>query len=247
MNNLTEPDFTEARYCALLEQARTRFQFRHFHDDPTGESVALWRHDIDFSPQRALALARIERQMDVTSTYFVLLGSAFYNPFEPAIRDILREIAGLGHGVGLHYDASAFTGTTAAHSDRIAFEATALQRQLQKDIRTFSLHNPSISSDVQLDELQCAGLVNASAASLRNKFTYVSDSNGRWRYRSLHEMVDDRSVSRLYALTHPEWWTPEPLLPSARVNRCIQGRARRVASDYEAFLKHHRPEVVSDA
>ncbi len=246
MKNVVMTDFTEARYRVLLERARARFCMCKFGDELAGKGIALWRHDIDFSPQRALAVARIEAELGLTSSYFVLLGSAFYNPFEPAVRDLLREIAGLGHEIGLHYDAASLDGSTAAHADRIAFEAEALKRQVQANIRAFSLHNPSVSPDVQLDAAHYGGLFNASAAGFRAQFTYVSDSNGRWRFRSLHEVVEDPAVSRLYALTHPEWWTPDPLPPSARIARCIKGRAERVAADYEAFIGRYRPEVLSD-
>ncbi len=244
MNALNSPDFTETRYGALLERARARFAFCGFADELQRDGVALWRHDIDFSPQRALALARIERKLQVKATYFVLLGSAFYNPFEPSVRDLLRAILDLGHDLGLHYDAASLVGDADAHAEQIAFEASALQRQLGGDIRAFSLHNPSVSPDVKLDGPRYAGLINASAPSLREDFAYVSDSNGRWRYRPLHEVIDDAEVSRLYALTHPEWWTPEPMPPGARVERCIKGRAERVAADYRSFLLQHRPEVV---
>jgi len=237
-------DFTEARYGALLERARTRFTFCGFAGEPPRDGTALWRHDIDFSPQRALALAKIETSMGVRAIYFVQLGSSFYNPFETAVRDVLREVAALGHDLGLHYDAASFQGDTAAHAERIGFEARALGHHLETDIKAFSLHNPSVSPDVKLDASHHAGLVNASAPDLCAQFTYVSDSNGRWRFRSLHEAVDDAAVTRLYALTHPEWWTPEPMAPDARVERCIRGRAERVASDYRAFLLQHRPEVV---
>jgi len=244
MKHVGAPDFTEARYRSLLERARARFRFCKFGDSLGGEGIALWRHDIDFSPQRALALAKIEASLGVSASYFVLLSSSFYNPFEPAVRDVLREIAALGHDLGLHYDAASFDGDTSAHAGRIAFEARALKRQLKTDIRAFSLHNPSVSPDVELAAPRYAGLVNATALDLLAQFTYVSDSNGRWRFRSLHEAVEDATVTRLYALTHAEWWTPEPMPPDARVERCIKGRAERVAADYRSFLLRHRPEVV---
>jgi len=239
-------DFTEANYCSLLERARSRFHFCRFGEATAEPGVALWRHDIDFSPHRALSLARLENERSVVATYFVLPGSAFYNPFEPAVRDVLRAISALGHDMGLHYDAVNVEGAVDAHVDRLTFEADALKRHLDVDIRAFSLHNPSVSPDVKLDAGHYSGLINASAPALRAQFTYASDSNGRWRFRSLHDVVDDPNVARLYAVTHPEWWTPEPLPPSARIERCIEGRAARVSAEYEAFIGRHRPEVLSD-
>jgi len=240
------PDFTEARYRALLTAARERFRFRRLTDDLNDEAVALWRHDIDFSPNRALALARIETELDCPAVYFVLLGSPFYNPFETATRDVLKQIATLGHDIGLHYDASLVDGDLARHEDQISFEAATLSRWLSVPIRAFSLHNPTVSSEVPLAGEKHAGLVNASAPALRHSFHYCSDSNGTWRYRSLHEVVADPEVRRLYALTHAEWWTPTPMPRSQRVQRCIDGRAMRVAADYKSFLEQHRPDALVD-
>jgi hypothetical protein len=42
--------------------------------------------------------------------------------------------------------------------------------------------------------------------------------------------------ARLHLLTHPAWWTPEPMAPSARIDRAILGRARKVRADYGAIL-----------
>jgi hypothetical protein len=233
------PDFTEARYRELLAAAAARFRFRKLTDDLAGDDIAIWRHDIDFSPQRALALARIEAEMGVASTYYVLLGSPSYNPFEAAIRDVLRKILALGHDLGLHYDAS----TTDSHETQIEFEANILERLIGTKIMSFSLHNPSLSPDAPLDESIHARLVNASHAGMRSSFTYCSDSNGFWRYRSLHDVVSDVAVRRLYALTHPDVWTPEPMDARARIQRCFDGRARRAAADYDAFLRQ-RPDAL---
>lgn len=241
---LRVPDFTEARYRAILVVARERFRFLRLTDSLEGSPIALWRHDIDFSPHRALALARIEADLGLSATYFVLLGSPFYNPFERETRNVLQQIATLGHDIGLHYDASLIDGSVPEHEAQIAFEAATLARWLDVRIRSFSLHNPTISVGTSLEERCHAGLVNATAPHWRNEFFYCSDSNGMWRYRALHEVILDPSIQNLYALTHAEWWTPEPLPPNARVERCIQGRAERVAADYRSFLLQHRPEVV---
>ena len=195
-------------------------------DELSGDGIALWRHDIDFSPQRALALARIEAELGLTATYYVLLGSAFYNPFEVAVRDALRSIAKLGHDLGLHYDVEANRHHAGNHDLQIGFEAEMLEKLLDTPVVSFSIHNPDVVPDVSLDVRQKGALINATATALRTEFTYCSDSNGYWRYRSLHEVVRDRSVGRLYALTHAEWWTPEAMLPGARVRAASAGGRR---------------------
>jgi hypothetical protein len=240
------PDFTEARYRALVDAARDRFRFRRLTENLDEDGIALWRHDIDFSPNRALALAKIESDLAVPAVYFVLLGSPFYNPFEATTREMLRQIADLGHDIGLHYDASLIEGDLSRHEDQISFEAATLARWLGVPVRSFSLHNPTVSTNVAIEHASHAGLFNASAAALRQKFHYCSDSNGTWRFRSLQDVIGDPATRRLYALTHAEWWTSEPMPRSQRVRRCIDGRAQRVAADYRSFLERYRPEALVD-
>ena len=243
MADRTVTDFTEASYAMLLDAAASRFQFRRIDDDLSGSGIALWRHDVDFSPHRALALARMEAKRSLTANYFVLFTSPFYSALEPKIIDIFREIAGLGHSIGLHYDAS-MTRSLEADEARLTFEANTLATLLDRPITTFSLHTPTVVTGPSLDAVMHAGLLNASSSTLRNRFEYCSDSNGLWRFRSLHDVVADSNVERLYALTHPEWWQSEPMPPRQRLQRCIDGRKASSETYYDALLSaHNRPNI----
>jgi hypothetical protein len=75
-------------------------------------------------------------------------------------------------------------------------------------------------------------MISAAAPAFRD-FAYVSDSNGIWRYRKLEEVLSAPPVPKLQVLTHPEWWTPEPLAPFARLRRSINGRA---AANLQLYL-----------
>lgn len=68
----------------------------------------LWLHDVDMSPRRALALARLEADEGITATYFVMPSSAFYNLFEREVREPFEAVAALGHRLGLHFDLGAW-------------------------------------------------------------------------------------------------------------------------------------------
>lgn len=239
-------DFTEARYCDLIDLARARLEFRRIGQDLSADRIAVWRHDIDFSPQRALALARIENARGVPAVYYVLLSSLYYNSFEPVITRILREIVALGHDIGLHYDASLLPDSAglAAHEERVAFEAGVLSGLIGQKVNSFSLHNTTVTNGPLLTSPTHAGLINATAPALRDTFEYCSDSNGIWRFRPLHEVILDDNVQRLYALTHPEWWQAAPLSPRQRIQRCIDGRKRSAEHYYDALLSaYKRPNV----
>src|SRR4051812_26225051 len=94
-------DFTEEHYRELLRLAGEKYEFVSFTDTQRAGRTVLWRHDIDMSPQRALALARMEAEEEVAATYLVLLHSEFYNALESSVVDVLRRIVDLGHHLGL--------------------------------------------------------------------------------------------------------------------------------------------------
>lgn len=238
-------DFTTARYSEILEIAKAKFRFSTFSNRHGEGPVALWRHDIDFSPQRALALARIEADAGVIATYFVQLSSRFYNIFEPDITAIVRQIGILGHDIGLHFETeTASNSKDVDHVRRLSFEAVVLEHLAGKKICTFSLHNPTTMLGVCFDEVEYDGLFNASHAALRDEFSYCSDSNGIWRFRSLDAVVQDPQITKLYALTHPEWWQAVAMAPRHRIQRCIDGRAQYGAHYYDGLLSaNYRPNV----
>jgi hypothetical protein len=62
------------------------------------------RHDVDFSVHRSYALAKIEAEEGVHSTYFLWPHCKYYNLFEEEIVEIVDKIIELGHDIGLHFD-----------------------------------------------------------------------------------------------------------------------------------------------
>lgn len=62
-----------------------------------GNYVAI-RHDVDYFPNRAIIMARIEAERKIAATYYIR------RRFFDADLDLVRKIAGLGHQVGYHYE-----------------------------------------------------------------------------------------------------------------------------------------------
>lgn len=246
--NQSATDFTESSYRELVSAAGKRFRFQRFGENSTGsEAVALWRHDIDFSPQRALALARIEADHGLRATYFVQLSSRFYSVLEPETARTLRAIIDLGHDLGLHFDTEVCHHLEEPdYPSRLKFEVGVLEELAGVKVSSFTLHNPTTITGVSIDEPTYAGYINGSASVLRQHYVYCSDSNGLWRYRSLHDLVADESVTKLYALTHPEWWQESAMPPRARLQRSIEGRAAFCREYYDNLLAaHNRPNVLT--
>lgn len=233
---MSHQDFTEAAYRRLVQAARERFEFLSFADAATAAAGVLWRHDIDMSVHRALALARIEHAEGVRATYFVHLHSRFYSPLEDAITERLRAIAALGHEIGLHFDRRFVPAMGASSEAAVAAEAAVVERLTGAPVTALSFHDPDVDGAIVDDADRVAGLVNAYGRSIRERFGYGSDSNGYWRHAPLMDLITNGGHPRLQVLTHPEWWVPEPMSPRARVARAIDGRAAYQAAKYDAAI-----------
>lgn len=228
-------DFTEEHYRDLIKLAKSQYAFAVFGDTVSIPHV-LWRHDIDISPQRALKLAKIETELGVRTTYFLMLHSEFYNLLEPDVVQCIKQISALGHAVGLHFDASIYgvldETELAAH---IAFEKSIIDRIFHLNTNVFSFHNPDVGGCLDKDSI--AGMMNAYGKTIMSQYKYCSDSNGYWRFDRLYDVLTLQVHDRLQVLTHPCWWSPEVMSPRQRINRCIEGRAKKTGNNYDAFLK----------
>jgi hypothetical protein len=232
-------EFTETGFRSLLQRLKQRsYYFGHYGESSTAPHV-IWRHDVDFSMHRAARLAEIEAEEGAIATYFVNPRCCFYNLLEPQIAVLVNRIRDCGHEIGLHFDGAAFgvqNWSLAELETAVARERSLLEMILDAPVRSLSWHNPDLSNLLEFDASVIGGLVSAYGAELRRDYVYCSDSNGYWRFQPMSEVIDAGNA-RLHLLTHPEWWTPAPQSPSARIDRAILGRARAVRRDYDALLK----------
>jgi hypothetical protein len=230
-------EFTEAGFRHLVSQLQVGgYAFASFGERRDDRHV-LWRHDIDVSVHRAARLAEIEADMGARATYFFDLRSSFYNLAEASVLTRARAIAAHGHHLGLHFSVAppAHGWSLEILQQAVVRERNLIESILEAPVTAVSWHNPVLSNLLDLDVETIAGLANAYGRCVRTDYVYGSDSNGYWRFSPMAEVVA-QSHPRLHLLTHPEWWTPEPMAPSVRVDRAIQGRARAVRAGYDAVL-----------
>lgn len=239
-------DFTIDNYRRLLEIAKRNYKFIHYEGFRSRQNFILWRHDVDLSPHRALKLAKVENEAQISATYFLHLQSQFYNLFEPEITAIIRDIMSLGHIVGLHFDA---TGRNVLTYDDLKkylkIDKNILENMFGQKVGVFSFHNPTLLPFPVPGKMKIAGMINTYCDYLKENVKYCSDSNGYWRFERLEEVLSATSTQPLQVLTHPGWWTDEPLMPRQRVHRCIDGRAKKVSEDYDKILSASGRENIS--
>jgi hypothetical protein len=232
-------DFTVDNYRSLIKLAKTRYNFITYEDYQNEGRNILWRHDIDASVHRAADLARIESEEKIKSTYFIHLHSPHYNALESEIAKRIYTIIDLGHEIGVHFDPEYYklrNEQIDAIEKYIELEKKTLETIFHVKITAFSFHNPDIGNWHTSKHDTIAGLINAYSPYISKKFGYCSDSNGYWRFRSLHEVLTDAKEEKLQVLTHPEWWVPTVMSPRDRITRCIDGRALNQHKEYDRTL-----------
>ena len=231
-------------YCGMLKVVASQHKTIRYTEIQDCKSFVLWRHDCDMSLNRARAVAELDAQYGVRSTFFILPHSEFYNILELGQTRLVREIINFGHDIGLHFDVNFHLGTQNVFNFEKAIEQDTklLEDLAETKIDSFSFHNPT-PEILEFDASEYSGLINCYSKEIRETIDYASDSNGYWRHQPIPEILQDESKTRLQILTHPEWWLEKAGAPRDHVLRCAYGRALRVISDYDAALSKYEDRV----
>lgn len=205
---------------ALLEHG---YHIADYHNWEQFERCVILRHDIDNDIDKAVELAALEQSRGVTSTYFVLLTSNFYNIFSKDNIKALKTIDSYGHEIGLHFDEMQYpciSGDMNAIRDKIQWEARMLGQAADCEIKTVSMHRPS--KMILECDLKIPGMINSYGQTYYRKFKYLSDSRHRWR-EPVEEIVESERFERLHILTHGFWYQGTEETVEDTVKRFVNG------------------------
>lgn len=243
-----DPEFTETGFAALISALRVGgYRFARFGERYEDKHV-LWRHDVDMSLHRAVRLGAIEQEMGAKATYFLNPRSQFYNLLEPEILGLVAQLGEQGHQIGLHYDASIHAEPAASAHEletRVAAERDLLETIIGQKIEALSWHNPEHTGLIDAKGETVAGLHNAYSKGLSERYVYCSDSNGRWRHRSMHDVIA-KGEPYLHLLTHPAWWTATALTAGQRSDRALIGRSLAIRRKQDELLAESGREEPDD-
>ncbi len=232
-------DFTTEAYRVLIRLAVNAYPVATYCTIPWADRFLLWRHDCDYSLNRALALADIEAQEGLRSTFFLNPHCEFYNLLQADQVALVQKILMLGHDIGLHFDAAFYaTATEIELDDLVAREATLLEQVFGSRPTAFSFHNPS-AFHLSCEAEKYGNLVNCYSRKFKTEVPYCSDSNGYWRFRRLQDVLSEAKDTCLQVLTHPEWWQETMMPPRQRIFRSVYGRAHFTMRLYDAALEDH--------
>ena len=206
-------EFTYNAYKNMLSELMYHgYKITNYEDCDRYIKCAILRHDIDTSIEKAVRLAVIEHDMDIKSTYFVLISSKLYNPFSRVERESLKYIKSLGHDIGLHFDelsySDEFYDKNGGIENIIKKECGMLECALQSEIKSVSMHRPSAKTLKASYEFD--GLINSYSDKFFKQYKYLSDSRRNWREDVLG-IIRSETFDKLHILAHAFWYNEDDI------------------------------------
>ncbi|WP_435346653.1 hypothetical protein [Haloarchaeobius sp. HRN-SO-5] len=215
-------------------------RFRDYEADLRAGDVVL-RHDVDWSPERALRTARMEADRGISATYFFLVSSPFYNVVHKPNRRILEHLESLGHDVGLHFSTHQYWSEEPPESElvaRVADERAILTGAGADPVDAVSFHRPP--------EWVFRRSFQAFDSTYEERFftdiAYRGDSNQRWRE---DPPLAGGVPEKMQVLTHPGLWGDQDATFDERLDAlCTRtlGRTHRFMHDQFVEKKYNIDE-----
>lgn len=226
--------FTHARYREILQAGGAAgYRFigfaEHAEQRSSDEKACLLRHDCDNDLVAALRMAEIEAEEGVRSTYFVMVRSAIYNLLAPTNAALVRQILGLGHWLGLHFDESVVAHAPEAQVPALVDrERQLLREEFGNEVAAVSFHQPGPRILENRIKLSCLNTYDRGDMA---GVHYTSDSNLVFRGGEPSVLFGEARHHRIQILIHPEWWTAEAMPLAAKWDRML-------ADNFELMENH---------
>jgi hypothetical protein len=227
-------DFTLEKYqqlCRAIVDSgyETRTVRDYLADTPShGPYMAILRHDVDRKPEKAVAMAVLEKNLGLSSTYY------FRYTREVFKEEIIEKVDSLNHEIGYHYETLSKAKGDYAKALQLFQEELLAFRRIA-DVRTICMHGSPFSvwdnrwlwKRYDFRQFRILGEVYLSIDY--SQVTYLTDTGRSWNadranirdrvgshpkgwVRStdeLMELIESRAIPRMCIQTHPERWGKE--------------------------------------
>ncbi len=209
-------EFTYKAYSNLIDTVRScGYEITDYSDYKQYDKSVIMRHDVDYDIRRVLNFAEIEHKKGISSTYFLLCSSDFYNLYSKRGIYIINKLKEYGHKIGLHfdevkYDINEDNWSCETLASLIKDEAKVLSEIIGDEISVVSMHRPSKQTlqHSKSGELKIDGMINSYDKEFFENFKYVSDSRMRWR-EDVDSIIKSGEYDKIHILTHPFWYGNE--------------------------------------
>lgn len=172
------------------------------------------RHDVEFSIERALELAKVEsNDLKIKTSYFFQITNNSYNLFSYQNRKILDDIKNMGHKIGIHFN---YKGKNSKVAIRKEFnkQIKIFKEFYKLNYKFFSPHRPSKTPNLfRFNYNNFRNTYNKDyfnefvvAKKDSNKIIYLVDSRHMWKY--LHPLnLNLKKHKKVHLTFHPDAWS----------------------------------------
>lgn len=224
-------DFSIRSYTGLLDAlVAEKYLFQTFSEfiEKPAKRVVMLRHDVDDRKENSLAFAKIQHKRGIKGSYYFRMVPQSYD------KDIIAEIAGMGHEIGYHYETM---DTSNGNIDKAYREFCKNLEELRKivPVRTICMHGSPRSAfdnkeiwskytyaplgiigepyfDIDFDDVayltDTGRRWNGSKVSIRDKVAGSYNFNFR-RTLDIIENIGELP-NRIMFTFHPQRWTDKP-------------------------------------
>lgn len=231
--------FSKKSYAQLISLAKSNkyiiSNFKQFSRNIKKEQpIILLRHDCDLSLDAAVELAELEKELGISSTYFIQLYNEFYNPLSQSGRKSINYIKSCGHEIGIHWDSRNYTDSNASGFKR---DIEHIEEIIKSKVLSGSQHEP-----VQTRGMIAPLYLKHEAYRDYKDLQYISDSSMKWREITPWDVIP-KKISFQF-LAHPFWWTMKGKSRKDKFSyfsniseKNISKKISRYAYETETFLK----------
>ena len=234
--------FSYTEYKNIIELVRTKWKIFDFKEviNYGLDIFCVLRHDIEFSVDRALTMARIEAdELGVKSTYTVQLRNNTYNALSQKNIEVIQKIKKLGHKIGLHQNPPLMGDDELI--EYILRDIETLEHYYDFEVDRFAFHRVGSYPELLEKYVEVPNKINCYAKEFFHYFQgtkpdkihvhYLADSNHKWKYG--HPMYIDYKEYpyRMQLLTHPYSWTDNGYENMNNFTRLIRERTDELVSD----------------
>ena len=211
------------------------------------EQFIIHRHDVDRKPENSLAMARLESEYDISSTYYFRTIEKTFKP------ELISEIESLGHEIGYHYeDMDRVNGDVDEAHESFARELEELRDYA--DVDTVCMHGNPLTAydnrDMWANSPDFSTYKLLGEAYLSMDFvdvTYFSDTGRTWEDGELKVKDNPVGDSSKHA-TATSTMDLISLLENQDVKRaCILSHPNRWAKNLNEYTVEYSKDMITNA
>ncbi len=170
------------------------------------DKSVIIRHDVDQDLKKALELSEVEHAMGISSIYFVLVTSNFYNIFSKKNREILQAICENGCSLGLHFDETQYCKIDEnGWKEAVNYEISLLEQCIQRKVTSVSMHRISKETLEADRKIRDGKVINCYGKEFIRNHKYIADSRRYWK-EDVEKLIREEQYKRFQILIHPFWY-----------------------------------------